>query len=76
MEDVQIIGLKKKVVGLDSGKYMGISSMHNFGCDPALGIGKVACRRIPCACLTCLQMLKTPWDTDLNDKDCGPTHPS
>ena len=48
---------------------MGMSSMYNFRCDPDLGDGKVTCRRIPCACLTCLKMLKIPWDKDLNDKE-------
>ena len=63
-----MVGMKKKVVGLETGKYNGISSMYNFRCDPDLGIGKAACRRIPCACLTCLEMLKTPWDKEFNDQ--------
>ena len=28
---------EKKFVGLDTGKYMEISSMYNFICDPDLG---------------------------------------
>ena len=51
-----MIGLKKKVVELESGKYMGIYYMYNFRYDPDLGIRKAACRRIPCTCLTCLKM--------------------
>ena len=47
MEGVHIIGMEKKVVGLDNGKYIGISSMYNFRCDLDLSIGKAACRRIP-----------------------------
>ena len=62
MEGVHMIGMKKKVVGLDNGKYMGISSMHNFRCDSDVGIGKAASRRIPCACLTCLEILNTLWE--------------
>ena len=65
MEGVLMKGMKKKVVGLDNGKYMGISSMYNFRCDPDLGIGKVACRRITCACLPCLEILKLPWEKEL-----------
>ena len=68
MKVVQMIELKKKVVELESGKYMGISSMYNFRCDQNLGIRNVDRRQIPCACLTWLEMLKTPWDKDLNDK--------
>ena len=47
IEDVYMIEMKKKVVGLDNGKYIGISSMYNFRCDLDLSIGKAACRRIP-----------------------------
>ena len=65
---VQMVGIKKKVVGLETGKCNGISSMYNFRCDPYLGIEKAACRRIPCTCLTCLEILKTPWDRELNDQ--------
>ena len=61
MEGVHMIEMNKKVVGLDDGKHMGISSMYNFRCDPDLGIGKAACRRIPCACLSCLGILNTLW---------------
>ena len=69
MEDVHMIGMKKKVVGLDDGKYMGISYMYNFRCDPDLGIGKVACRWIPCVCLTCLKILNTSLEKELVDKE-------
>ena len=60
MEDVQMVGLKKKVVGLESGNYMAISSMYNFKYDPDLGIGNTAHRWIPCASLICLEIQKTP----------------
>ena len=60
-KDVQMVEMKKKVIGLETGKYMGISSMYNFRYDPDLGIGKAACRRIPCACMTCLELLEI-WD--------------
>ena len=42
--------------------------MYNFRCDPDLSIGKAACRRIPCACMTCLELLETPWDNKLDDQ--------
>ena len=60
MEGELMTGMKKKVVGLDNGKYMGISCMYNFRCDPDLGIGKATCRRIPCTYLPCLKILKLP----------------
>ena len=65
MEGVRMIGMKKKVVGLDNGKNIGISSMYNFRCDPDLGIGKAACRRIPCVYLACLGFLNIPWGKKL-----------
>ena len=61
--------MKKKVVGLDNGKYMGISSMYNFRCDPDLGIGKAACRRIPFACLSCLEILNLHWEKGIIDRE-------
>ena len=60
MEGVFITGMKKKVMGLDNGKYMGISSMYNFRYDPDLGIGKAACRQISCASLSFLGILYSP----------------
>ena len=36
MENAQMVGLNMKSVGMYSGKYMGISSMYNFRCDPGL----------------------------------------
>ena len=63
-----MVGIKKKVVGLEKGKYNGISSMYNFRCNPDLGIEKAACRWIQCACMTCLELLETPWENELNDK--------
>ena len=40
--------------------------MYNFRCDPDLGIGKTACRRIPCACPIFLEKLNN--FIDLDDK--------
>ena len=68
MQDVQMVRLKN-IVGLDTGKYIGISFMYKFRYDTDLGIGKTSCRRIPCAYLTCFKILKSRWDTYLNDKD-------
>ena len=60
MEYLPMIGLKNKFVGLESGKYMEVSFMYNFRYDLDLGISNAACRRIPCICLTSLEILKTP----------------
>ena len=39
----------------------GIMYHHNFRADPKLPIGKIAARRIPCACQACITQLKLPW---------------
>ena len=62
-----IIGLKKMIIGLDTGKHIGISYMYNFRYDSDLGIGKTACRQVLCAYLICLKMLKLPWDVNNSD---------
>lgn len=41
--------------------------MYNFRWDLDLGIDKSACRRIPCDYLTCSEMLKLPWDVNINN---------
>ena len=48
-----ITGLKK-VIGMKSGKPMGISVMYNFMSDLDMGIKKIDIR-IPCACNGCLE---------------------
>lgn len=53
--------LKKTIIGLKIGKYMGISLMYNFRLDPNLSIRKVAVRRIPCVCNSCLLQLNSIW---------------
>ena len=68
IEDIQMIGIKKTGVGLESSKIVRISFMYNFRCDPDLGTGEVACRRISCVFLTYLELLNTTCDTDLDNK--------
>ena len=45
---------------------MRILTMYNLRSDLDLGIGKVVCKWIPCIRLTCLEILKLPWDVSLN----------
>ena len=65
-----ITGLKNVIV-MNSGKLMSISAMYNFRSDPDMGIGKIAIRRIPCACNRCLEQLDSVWKTGTVDKDKG-----
>ena len=41
--------------------------MYNIRCDPELGVGKAAVRRIHCAFSFCIEQLDLPWDK--NEKD-------
>ena len=50
-------------------KLMGISAMYNFRTDPDLGIGKIAIRRIPCACDGCLDQLNSVWKEGTIDEE-------
>jgi len=53
--DVQCKDLKAAVVnGFDTGPRNGLSAMYNIRADPELGAGQIAVRRIPCACIGCL----------------------
>lgn len=52
--------LKMLVKGLKKGTKNGLLSMYNIRADPSLGLGKVAVRRIPCACDNCIYQLKKP----------------
>ena len=39
--------------------------MYNIRADPDLGLGRVALRRIPCACEACRQQLMKEWDPNV-----------
>ena len=41
--------------------------MYNIRCDPDLGVGKATVRRIPCACLFCIEQLNLSWDKNEED---------
>ena len=55
-----MIGLKK-VIGMKSGKLMGISALYNFRSDLDIGIERIDIRRIPCDCNSCLEQLYSVW---------------
>jgi hypothetical protein len=39
----------------------GMAAMYNFRADPDLGMRAVAARRIPCACMACIEQLQLEW---------------
>ena len=61
-DDVVIVEINKESIGFRKVNRNGISSMYNMRCDPKLGVGKVAVRRIPCACSFCIEQLDLLWD--------------
>ena len=67
--DVMMTDLKKKVVGMRKENSIGVSAMYNFRPDPDLGVGKIAIRRIPCACDGCLGQLNYVWKEGTIDEE-------
>jgi len=47
-------------------KRNGLKDHYHICACPELGLGKVAVRRIPCACDTCVSQLASPWDKKLD----------
>ena len=58
-----------KVIGMKSGKIMGISMIYNFRLDPDMSKGKIAIRIILCTCNGCLEQLYSMWKTGTIDKE-------
>jgi hypothetical protein len=61
-EAVLFGGLKYEMKGLPTGmRRNGLLARYNIRADPDLGIGKIAVRRIPCACNGCIAQLDMLW---------------
>jgi hypothetical protein len=67
VEDQSLVrfgSVKMKAAGFRSSRgetRNGISAMYNFRADPDLGMHKIAVRRIPCACIPCVEQLQRQW---------------
>jgi hypothetical protein len=62
VQDPNIVHFKHskfETVGLPKG--LGVMACYNVRADKDLGLGKVALRRIPCACDACIRQLNAPW---------------
>ena len=57
-----MVGIKKECSRFRKENRNGILLMYNIRCDPELGVGKAAVRRIPCACSFCIEQLHLSWD--------------
>ena len=78
-EDVDFKYTKYSLSGFEEGDHNGIMGHYNFRFEKGLGLGFCAARRIPCACNSCIEKLKLPWDCNLDignqprysqNKDC------
>ena len=61
----------KRVIGMKSGKLMGVLANYNFMSDPDMGIGKIALRIISCDCNGCLEQLDSVLKIGTVDKEQG-----
>ena len=60
MRTLEIPSSKKQANGKNT-KHAGTKARFNFRSDPDLGVGWIACRRIPCFCKACIEQLNEPW---------------
>ena len=62
-DNVEFANWKFKPVDLPEG--IGVMQCYNIRADPDLGLGKIALRRIPCACRGCRDQLAKPWQPNV-----------
>jgi hypothetical protein len=62
-DDLEFENLKFQPVDLPAG--IGVMQCYNIRADPDLGLGKIALRRIPCACHGCQGQLAKPWQPNV-----------
>jgi hypothetical protein len=68
-EDVQFEGMQMEAhIPKSKHTHDGLTAMYNLRADPDLGLGKIALRRIPCACSNCIKQTKKPWALNVKPK--------
>ena len=65
-DNVELKDTKQSLSGFEVGDHNGIMGHYNFRFEKDLGLDYCAARRIPCACTTCIEKLKLPWDCNIN----------
>ena len=63
-ESVRFEELNMDTIKFNNGKcktHSGIMSRYNIRCDPDLGVGRAAIRRIPCCCDSCMESFQSTW---------------
>ena len=52
---------KYNTISFDKNEGVTFNDMYHFCCCRKLGVGVVACRRVPCYCVSCNEMLQKEW---------------
>ena len=60
-EDTLFNGMKAVYKILNNKDKVSMKHFYHIRCDPELGEGFCAMRRIPCACSGCVEQLSKPW---------------
>ena len=65
-DNVEFKDTKYSLSGFEVGDHNGIMGHYNFCFEENLGLGYCAAHCIPCACTTCIEKLKVPWDCNID----------
>ena len=65
-DNVEFKDTKYSLSGVEVGDHNGIMGHYTFHFEKDLGMGYCVARRIPCACTTCIEKLKLPWDCNID----------
>jgi hypothetical protein len=73
-EDIEFADLEMSFVTWTKEKYSSIGAMYNLRADPELGVGRIALRKIPCACDECQAQAKIPWEPSVGQANNQPRY--
>jgi hypothetical protein len=73
-EDIEFASLEMSFVRWTTEPRSSIGAMYNIRADPKLGVGKIAVRRIPCACDACQTQADECWDPNIEDPEDQPRY--
>jgi hypothetical protein len=66
-EDIEFADLEMSFVTWTKERNSSIGAMYNLRADPELGVGRIAVRKIPCACDECQIQAKLPWEPSVDN---------
>jgi len=65
-ENLKFNDMKATYKILNNTEGLGLMQFYHIRCDPELGIGFCALRRIPCACSACVDQLSHKWEPNIS----------